>query len=140
MAGTETAAPGSVRPRQACEWLPGWSGLSGSVSPGPDGEGVEVVGQDRPSGPDPQSVISLQSGAPQSVSAFEMTDPALDPGAVAGSAFAGASAAGFVAAGDVDLVAAQVGERFAGQARLKAAIGDDLPRPDPSTLELGRGL
>jgi hypothetical protein len=69
-----------------------------------------------------------------------VTDPALDPGPVAGSALAGFSAAGFVAAGDVELVAGEVGERFAGRGRLKAAVGDDLPRPDPSPVELGRGL
>ena len=45
---------------------------------GSDGEGVEVVGEDRPSGPDLHPVISFESGAAQAVAAFEVTDPALD--------------------------------------------------------------
>jgi hypothetical protein len=40
----------------------------------------------------------------QPVAAFEVADASLDPGAIAGSAFAGATAAGFVAPGDLDLV------------------------------------
>jgi len=78
-----------ARPSQACEWLPWWCWASGSVSAGSDGERVEVVGEDRPPGPDLHSVIVFQSGSAQPVAAFEVTDPALDPGAVAGSAFAG---------------------------------------------------
>jgi hypothetical protein len=129
-----------ARPSQACEWLPWWCWASGSVSAGSDGERVEVVGEDRPPGPDLHSVIAFQSGSAQPVAAFEVTDPALDPGAVAGSAFAGPAAAGFVSAGDLDLLGGQVGERVFGGAGHEPAVGDDLPRPDPSAVELGGGL
>ena len=72
----------------------------GSVSAGSDGEGVKVVGEDRPSGPGLHPVVALQPGPAQSVAAFEVADPSFAPGPVAGEAFAGSSAAGFVAAGD----------------------------------------
>ena len=87
---------------------------------GSDGEGVEIVGEDRPSGPDPHSVIAFESGAPQPVAAFEVTDAALDPGPVARAAFAGLAAAGFVAAGDLDPVVGEVWERLAGGAGVGA--------------------
>src|SRR5687768_5149099 len=103
----------------------------GSVSAGPDGEGVEAVGEDRPPGPDLHPVIAFQPGAAHAVAAFEMADSALDPGAVARSAFAGAARAWLVAAGELDLVVGQRGERVFGRAGEEAAVAHDLPRADP---------
>jgi len=117
-----------------------WSRASGSVSAGSDGERVEVVGEDCPSGPGPHPVIAFEPGSAQAVAAFEVTDAAFDPGAVAGSAFAGASAAGFVATGELDLPVGQLGERLEGRAGLKAAVEDDLSDADPSPVELVGGL
>jgi hypothetical protein len=94
---------------------------------GSDGEGVEVVGKDRPSGPDLHSVMSFEPGSEYPVAAFEVTDPPLDPSAVPRAAFAGASAAGFVTAGYLDLLVAQGGEGVFGRPGLKATVGDDLP-------------
>ena len=76
-----------ARPSRACECSPGWSWASGSVSAGSDGEGVEVVGEDRPSGPDLHPVIAFEPGSAQPVAALEVTDPAFDGGPVSGSAF-----------------------------------------------------
>jgi len=39
------------------------SRAGGECSTGPDGEGVEVVGEDRPPGPDSHSIIALQPGS-----------------------------------------------------------------------------
>jgi mutator family transposase len=87
---TKTATPlKSVRPFGAIwvvPWSSGWM-LSGAA----DGERVEVVGQDRPAGPGHRSVMAFGAGAPQALAALEVADAPLDPGAVAGSAFAGAS-------------------------------------------------
>ena len=80
----------SARPSQAYDGCPGGVG-SGSVSAGADGEGVEVVGEDRPAGPGLHPVMAFEPGAAQAVAAFEVADAALDAGAVAGSAFAGAA-------------------------------------------------
>jgi hypothetical protein len=107
---------------------------------GSDGEGVEVVGEDRPRGPDLHPVIALEPGAAHAVAAFEMADAALDPGAVARSAFAGAARAWLVAAGELDLVVGQVGERMFGRAGEEAAVGHDLARADPGAVQFGGGL
>ena len=56
-----------------------WSVSLSSVSPGPDGKGVEVVGEDRPFSPDLLAFVALQPAAVQSVAAFEVTDPAFRP-------------------------------------------------------------
>jgi hypothetical protein len=55
----------------------------------PGGEGVEVVGEDRPAGPRPHPVVALEPRAAQAVAAFEVADAALGAGAVAGSALCG---------------------------------------------------
>src|ERR1700761_1884227 len=82
-----------------------------SVSAGSDGEGVQVAGEDCPSGPDSHPVIALQPSAAQPIAAFEVADSALDPCAVSRSALAGASAAGLVAAGKLDPLLGQLGRR-----------------------------
>ena len=57
-----------------------------------DGEGVKVVGEDRPSGPGLHPVVVLQAAAAQSVAAFEVADPPFAAGPVAGEASLGSSA------------------------------------------------
>jgi len=53
----------------------GWAPI-GMVSAGSDGEGVEVVGQDRPGGPGSGAVVAFESGSAQAVAAFEVADAA----------------------------------------------------------------
>src|SRR4051812_2833085 len=104
------------------------------VSADPDGECVEVVGEDAPAGVGLLAVMALQAGPAQSVTAFEVADATLDAGAVARLAFAGASGAGFVAAGDEH--ARVLGDRVACRAGLEAAVADQLARPDREPVEL----
>ena len=52
-------------------------------SGGSDGQGVEVVGQDAPSGPGLLAVIALQPAAAHAVAAFEVADASFGAGAVA---------------------------------------------------------
>src|SRR5918994_5208566 len=105
------------------------------VSGGPDGERVEVVGEDAPAGPGLLAVMAFQPGPAQAVAALEVTDAALDAGAVARLALAGSSRAGLVAAGDEH--ARAVGDGVAGRAGLKAALADHLLWGDPEPVELG---
>ncbi len=49
-----------------------------------DGEGVEVVGQDRPAGPNPLSLVAFEAAAPQPAAAFEVAAAALGAGAKSG--------------------------------------------------------
>src|SRR5919106_4324296 len=74
---------GLLREAGAVWW---WTRLGGV-----DGEGVEVVGQDRPAGPDPLALVASQAAAAQPIAAFEVADAALAAGAVAGQAPAGAA-------------------------------------------------
>src|SRR4029450_6116243 len=64
------------------------------LSAGGDGQGVQVGGQDRPAGPDPLALITLQPAAAQVVAALEVADAALAAGAVAGQPPAGAAGGG----------------------------------------------
>ena len=55
-------------------------GRSGfSVSAGPDGQRVGVVGEDRPAGPDLLALVAFQAAAVEAVAAFEVADAALAP-------------------------------------------------------------
>ena len=58
--GLKRPRPGGRGRVRLIHGLPGWW-AGGSVSVAPDGEGVEVVGEDRPPGPGLHSVIALQS-------------------------------------------------------------------------------
>lgn len=49
---------------------------------GSGGEGVEVAGEDRPSGQDLHPVMALESRSAQSLAAVEVTDPSFDSCAV----------------------------------------------------------
>jgi len=62
--------------RRAVLWWTGSGGLHG--------EGVQVVGQDRPAGPDPLAFVASQPAASQPIAALEVADAALTAGAVAG--------------------------------------------------------
>ena len=80
----------------------------GSVSGGADGEGVEVVGQDRPGGPGLLALIALQPAAAKAVAAFEVADAAFGAGAVALQSALGASGARLLAPGDEQALEVQV--------------------------------
>ena len=138
MTGAETKRPrsGLTRPVRS-EWAQIELGFS--VSPGPDGEGVSVVGQEGPSGPDLAAFVSLEPGSVHAVAAFEVTDPAFGAGSVALQPPLGASAAGLLAAGDEHPVRGQVVllEGLAGRAGVEGAVERDLPGLDPESGQLG---
>src|SRR2546425_6838345 len=87
-----------------------------SVSPGPDGEGVAVVGERRPLSPDPLAFVAFQPAAVQPVTALEVADPALGPGSVAPQPPGGALGSWLLAASDEHLLGRQVLERGVGRA------------------------
>src|SRR5438128_9939208 len=93
----------------------GWS-----VSAGPDGVGVKVVGEDRPARPGALALFALQAAAAQSVAALEVADAALGAGAVALQAALGAFRAGLLAARDEYPVGWKRGQGVAGRAGGKA--------------------
>src|SRR5438128_2648732 len=97
-----------------------------SVSPGPDGEGVAVVGEDRPLSPDPLAFVAFQPAAVQPVTALEVADPALGPGSVAPQPPGGALGSWLLAASDEHLLGRQVLERGVGRAGHEATIERDL--------------
>jgi len=70
--------------------------LGFGVSSGSDGEGVSVVGEDRPSGPDLAALVALQPRSVHAVAAFEVTDPAFAAGSAAQQPSLGSPAAGFL--------------------------------------------
>jgi hypothetical protein len=74
-------------------------GAVGSLSAGPDVERVEVVGEDRPAGPDRLAVRARRAAAVLPVAAFEVADSSLGSGAVALQAALGASESGCWRAG-----------------------------------------
>src|SRR3954464_12870753 len=106
-------------------------------SGGSDGEGAEVVGQDRPGGPGAGAVVAFEAGAFEAVAAFEMADAALDADSEACEALVGASGAGGLAAGDEH--AAGAGEVFGDADREEAAVEREVAWPEVQTVELGRG-
>ena len=95
----ETAARWSARPLRS-EWVCSDRGALRSVSPGPDGERVEVVGEDSPFSPDLPAFVAFEAAAAQPVAAFEVADPAFRAGAVAPQPTLGAFRARFLAAID----------------------------------------
>ena len=138
MTWAETKRPrsGLTRPVRS-EWARVELGFS--VSLGSDGEGVSVVGQDRPSGPDLAAFVAFESASVQAVAAFEVTYSAFGAGSVTLQPALGASAAGLLAAGDEHPVWIQVVvfERLAGRARVEPAVQGDLSWPDPEPGQLG---
>src|SRR5438093_6583562 len=123
-----TAALGEGAAVLAFRWLPGRVVFraAGSVSVGPDGEGVEVVGQDGPADVGARPGMAFQAAAAQAVAAFEVTDAALAADAVAGQAPARAPRRWGLPAGDEDRGA--VGQSALGDAGIEAAIEGDLAR------------
>src|SRR5256885_761319 len=96
-----------------------------SVSGALDGEGVEVVGQDRPAGPGPGAVVASEAAAAQTVAALEVADPALAAGAVAGQALLGPARRRVLSPGDEDV---RVGEVVVGGIDREPPIERDLQR------------
>src|SRR3954447_12793819 len=110
------------------------------VSGGVDGERVEVVGEDRPAGPDPLALVALQPAAAQPVAALEVADAALGTGAEAREALAGAARAGFVAAGHEHPLGRELRELVLGHLRPEGAVDGHLSRLQAEPFELGRCL
>src|SRR5215213_832811 len=122
------------------EWVRSGSGKRDrSVSRGPDGERVGVVGQDGPLSPDLLALVALQPAAVDAVAAFEVADPSFGAGSVALQPASGASGPGLLAARDEHAVGFERLERLVGRAGHEAAVERDLPRSDPKPLELGDG-
>ena len=114
-------------------------GAVGSVSLLSDGEGVGVVGQDRPLSPDPPPLVAFQAGSVQPVAAFEVADPALLASAVAPQPACAALGGWLLAASDEYRLGVKVGERGVGRPGLEPAIHGDLADLDPEPVELGDG-
>src|SRR4051794_33729632 len=94
------------------------------VSGGPDGERVEVVGQDPPGDPGASAVVAFQPAAPEDVAALEMADAAFGADAVARQAPVGASDPGALSSGDERAVAR--GQVFGARAGREPAVDGDL--------------
>ena len=91
-------------------------------SGGSDGQGVEVVGEDAPSGPGLLAVIAHQPAAAHAVAAFEVADASLGAGAVALQPALGASGAGLLAPGDEDPFGTEVFELLGRRANGEATV------------------
>src|SRR5579862_1754327 len=102
-----------------------------SVSPGSDGERVEVVGEDCPFSPDPPALVALQSGSVQPVAALEVTDSALRAGAVAPQSTLSAFGLRFPAARDEHVLELEGRERGVRRADIEPAVERYLPHADP---------
>src|SRR5215218_373059 len=107
------------------------------LSAGPDGEGLEVVGEDAPGRPGPCSVVASEAAAAQAVAAFEVADAAFGADAVAGQAPVGASGAGALAAGNERALSGW--EVLVDRAGREPAVEGNLTRGDPDSVELGAG-
>src|SRR5918995_3697585 len=105
-----------------------------------DGEGVEVVGQDRPAGPDPLALVAPEPATAQPIAALEVADPPLTPGAVAGQALAGASGARLGTSRDEGPGGCEPGQGLLGRAGHEAAVEGDLAWSQPQAVQLGHGL
>src|ERR1700683_2345982 len=136
--GTKTAASGVTRPFRANGarfWSSGWM-----VSGGPDGEGVKVVGGDRPGVPRAHPVLALEPGSVEAVFAFEVADSSLGADAVAREAALGSPRPGLLAASDEHALGFQALERFRGGPVLEATIERDFAWPQAETRQFaGRG-
>ena len=126
----QTARPGRwCVIRRAGPWpVPGRSG-------GPEGEGVEVVGQDRPGGPGTGAGVALEPGSVEAVASFEVADAAFGADAELGQAAVGLAGVRGVVAADKQPVG--LGQMLGGPGRVEAAVERDLARPQ---IELGEPL
>src|SRR4051794_32084356 len=109
------------------------------VSGGVDGERVEVVGKDRPAGPDPLAGVALQAAAAQPVAPFEVADAPFGAGAIARQSLAGAPRAGLVAAGHEYPLRSERGELVLGHLRPEGTVDGHLARAQTESFELTRG-
>jgi hypothetical protein len=116
--------------------------LAGSVSPASDGEGVSVVGEDRPSGPGLLAFVAFEPGSVQAVAAFEVADSAFGAGSVALQPSLGALGAGLLAAGDEHSLWVQgvLFEGPAGRGDIEATIERDLAGSDSEPGQLVDGV
>src|SRR5215203_4211923 len=96
-----------------------------------DGEGVEVVGQDRPASPDPLALVASQAAAPQPIAPLEVADPSLAASAVAGQAPAGAPGARLGPPRDVRPGRCEPGQRLLGRPGREPAVQGDLAGSKP---------
>src|SRR5919106_4583042 len=123
---------GLLREAGAVWW---WTRLGGV-----DGEGVEVVGQDRPAGPDPLALVAPQAAAAQPIAALEVADAALAAGAVASQAPAGAAGARLGPTGDEDPGGREPSQGLGGRPGREAAVEGDLAWLKAEPVQLGGGL
>ncbi len=123
MIGLETKRPRSDLTRPVRSEL-ALIELAGSVSPVPDGQGVSVVGQDRPSGPDLVALVAFEARSAHAVAVSEVPDPAFCAGSVALQPSLGSAAARLLAAGDEHPPRVQVVvfERLAGRADVESTF------------------
>ena len=98
------------------------------VSAGSDGEGVKVVGGDRPGVPGAHPVLAFESGSVESVFAFEVADAAFGAGSVAREAPLCSPRSGLLAPGDEHTLWGEAGERLLDLTALEAAVECDLAR------------
>src|ERR1035437_7609323 len=115
-----------------------WAVLS--VSPGPDGERVGVVGEDPPLSPDLLALVAFEAAVAHPVAAFEVADASLLAGSVTLQAPIGASGARFLAARDEHPVGRELGQRLVRRAGHEPAIEGYLARGDPEPLKLRDGV
>src|SRR5919201_2275583 len=139
-----TTFPGLMGAGEAAARLAGRTVWAGATDPGLsgalDGEGVQVVGQDRPAGPDPLALVTLEAAAPQVVAALEVADAALAAGAVASQPPAGAPGARLGPPGDERPRGRQPGQGLLGRAGHEAAVQGDLARGKAEPVQFGGGL
>src|SRR5688572_28242810 len=107
------------------------------VSAGSDGEGVEVVGEDRPGGPGPLAAVAFEAAAVHSVTALEVADAALGPDSELREAPVGAFAPGRAAAGDEDAVGA--GQVLLDGSGREAAVEREVARLEAERIEFAGG-
>src|SRR5215218_11073008 len=109
---------------------------SAARSGGMDGEGVEVVGQDRPAGPDPLALVALEAAAAQPVAALEVADAALAASAVASQAPAGVPGARLGPARDECPGGCEPSQDLGGRPGHKPAVEGDLAGSKPEAVQL----
>jgi hypothetical protein len=101
-----------------------------ALSRGVDGQGIRVVGQDCPAGPDPLALVTLQLAAAQPIAALEAAEAPLAAGAVVRQPPASAPGTGLGTPSDERARRRQPGKGLLGLARHEPAIhsaGNDPP-------------
>src|SRR3954452_13370791 len=118
-------------------WLAGPPAVQRIASPvasgGPEGERVEVVGEDRPGGPGAGAGVAFEAGSVEAVASLEVTDAAFGADAELGQPAVGLAAVGGVAAADEQSVG--FGQVLADGAGCEAAVECDLTWPQVELAE-----